>query len=205
MKDVVVKTYKKKPQAVLNVFASTVQQLMFADPQFAPLMDSIKALKVENDAFTVAIANALRGSEAQRDIRNDAYDVVIDRLDLLAYGVNGVAKGDERVARAAGFDTPAERSAINELPIPTGLEASDNKEQSGSAKVKYNKAKGVVNTGIEYQKMGETAWQNGTFSTGSTAMLTGLEAGAYYNVRIYYIGRKELKSDPSDYVTVLVS
>ena len=54
-------------------------------------------------------------------------------------------------------------------------------------------------------KMGETAWQNGTFSTGSTAMLTGLEAGAYYNVRVYFIGRKELKSDPSDYVTVLVS
>lgn len=59
--------------------------------------------------------------------------------------------------------------------------------------------------GVEYQKVGETAWQNGTFSTSSTAMLTGLEAGAYYNIRIYYIGRKELKSDPSDYVTVLVS
>jgi hypothetical protein len=205
MKDVAVKTYKKKPQAALNVFASTVQQLMFTDPQFATLMDNIKALKVDNDAFTVAIANALRGSDAQKDARNDAYKVVIDRLDSLAYGVNGIANGDERVARAAGFDTPAERTSIKELPIPTGLEASDNKEQTGSAKVKYDKAKGVVSTGVEYQKMGETAWQNGTFSTGSSAMLTGLDAGAYYNVRVYYIGRKELKSDPSDYVTVLVS
>ena len=62
-----------------------------------------------------------------------------------------------------------------------------------------------INYGIEYQKEGETTWENGTFSTSSSAILSGLEAGFYYNIRIYANGRKQLKSDSTDYVTVLVS
>jgi hypothetical protein len=126
-------------------------------------------------------------------------------LDALAHGVTGLAKGDVRVARAAAFDTPKERKSINEILLPTGLKATNIDDHTGWANVKWDKNTDIVNTGVEYQKKGEPDWKQGPFITGSSTILTGLEAGAYHYVRIYFNGRKGLRSDTTEPVMVLVS
>jgi hypothetical protein len=205
MKNVVLKTYKKKSQTVLNSFAFSVQQLMAADPQFASLKLDIDALKMENDAFALALANAVRGGEAQRDLKNDAYAAVIERLDQLAHGVNGIANGDVRVGRAAGFDVISEPKSIDFVSVPTNFKAKNVDDRMGVVKMKWDSDSSVVNYGIEYQVKGETEWQNGTYSTASTMFLSGLPTGVYINFRVYALGRKGLKSDYTEPATVLVS
>ena len=205
MKNVALKTYRKKTQRLLYTFATIIHQHLSNDEQFISLKPDYDTLKVENDAFNVALANALRGSEAQTRIKNTCYQVVLDRLDLLVMGVNALAKGDIEIGRASGFDVPTEAQSIDEINKPTNLEVKNNEDDTGQVFVKWKKDNTVITVCIEYQKVGETNWQNGTYSTSSSAVLTSLEAGSYYNVRIYGTGRKGLKSAPTNAVMVLVS
>jgi Fibronectin type III domain len=205
MKNVALKTYRKKTQRLLYTFATIIHQHLSNDEQFISLKPDYDTLKVENDAFNVALANALRGSEAQTRIKNTCYQAVLDRLDLLVMGVNVLAKGDLEIGRASGFDVLTEPQSIDAINKPTNLEVKNNEDDTGQAFVKWKKDNTVITVCIEYQKVGETNWQNGTYSTSSSAVLMNLEAGSYYNVRIYGTGRKGLKSGPTNAVMVLVS
>ena len=205
MKNVALKTYRKKAQPLLYTFATIIHQYLSNDERFISLKPDYDTLKVENDAFNVALANALRGSEAQTRIKNTCYQAVLDRLDLLVMGVNILAKGDLEIGCASGFDVPTEAQSIDEINKPTNLEVKNNEDDTGQVFVKWKKDSTVITVCIEYQKVGETNWQNGTYSTSSSAVLANLEAGSYYNVRIYGTGRKGLKSGPTNAVMVLVS
>ena len=205
MKKRVKRSYKRIPQANGIAFAKVVGQRIADDPQFVDMLPLGVQLKVVVGTYEVAASNASDGGKKLILIKNEAYTPVMEQLDDLADAVEVFAKGDDIILLAAGFELIAEPKGVNELPIPTGLEVSNNVDRTGVANVKWKSEKGVINTGLEYQKIGETAWKNGGFSSGSSGVLTGLEGGAYYNIRVYFIGRKGLQSDPSDFLTVLVS
>ena len=205
MKKRIKRSYKRTPQANGVGFGKVVAQRIAEDPRFVSLLALGIVLKATINDYEIANGNAADGGKLLIRLKNDAYTAFIDALDDIADAVEMLAKGDDIIILAAGFELMADAKAITELPMPTGLEASNNNDRTGVANAKWKLEKGVINTGIEYQKVGETEWKNGGFSTGSTGVLTGLEAGAYHNVRVYFIGRKGLQSDPSDYVTVLVS
>ena len=205
MKKIIKRSYKRMKQDKANSFANVIHQRMKDDPQFAHLLPAVTELKTRNTAFELADANAADGGKKLTIIKNECFQAMLDQLDEVADGVEFMAKGDTKIALDAGFELVAEPRSINSIATPTGLTAEDNKDYTGYVNVKCKPDKDVVNYGIEYQKAGATTWQNGTTSTSSSVTLTGLEAGAYYNVRIYANGRKGLKSDPTVPVTVLVS
>ena len=206
MINIIVLSYKRLPQAALNSFASTVYQKMTDDAQFVGLKSWVDALKIANDEFTTALANALRGNEAQTIAKNKCWDVVIKCLDKLAYEVNGLADGDEEIAKAAGFDVRKAPKEIKEVAIPTNLVALNLNDKTGAVSLSWNcDSTGVVQYAVEYQIQGETTWHNGTYSTSKSVVLMGIEPRSFLLVKIRSLGRKELKSDWTPPVGVLVS
>ena len=205
MKKIIKRNYKRMTQDKANSFANVVYLRMKDDPKFADFAANVTELKVRNTAFEVADGNAADGGKKLTIIKNECFDVMIEQLDEVADQIEYVAKGNEKLALDAGFELVPEVKSINAIAPPTGLKAENNVDRSGVVNLKWKADKNAVNYGIEYQKEGETTWRNGTSSTSSSAILAGLEAGFYYNIRIYANGRKQLKSDATDYVTVLVS
>ena len=206
MINIIVLSYKKLPQADLNTFASTVYQKMTEDAQFVGLKPWVDALKIANDEFTIALANALRGSEAQTNAKNKCWDVVIKCLDRVAYEVNGVANGDEEIAKNAGFDVRKASKEIKEVAIPTNLVALNLVDKTGAVSLSWKcDTTGVIQYAVEYQIQGEEKWHNGTYCTSKSVVLTGFEPRSFILVRTRSMGRKELKSDWTQPVGVVVS
>jgi hypothetical protein len=205
MKKIIKRSFKKCTQEKGNSFANVICQRMKSDPRFELLMPYVNELKTRNTAFELATAEASDGGKVLTRIKNDCYTAVMEQLDDVADQVEFLAKGDELVALAAGFELIQAAKSINDITMPLNVIVENDNEHTGVAIVKYKADKNAVNTGVESQKVGETTWQNGTFSTSNMATLTGLEAGAYYNVRLYSNGRKGLQSDKTEPVMVLVS
>ena len=206
MINIIVLSYKKLPQAGLNTFASTVSQKMTDDTRFVALKPSVDALKIANDEFTTALANAFRGSEAQTIAKNKCWDVVIKCLDRVAYEVNGVADGNEDIAKAAGFDVKKAPKEVKEVAIPTNLVALNIVDKTGAVSLSWDcDTTGVIQYAVEYQIQGEETWRNGTYCSSRSVVLTGFEPRSFILVKTRSMGRKELKSDWTPPVGVLVS
>ena len=207
MKDIVSRAYRRLPHADANSFGTTLYLNMSVNALFTSLKPMIDALKVANDDLSAAIADAKVGGRATTIAKKESFDVVIDKMDELAIEVNRIAKGDEKIVLTSGFEvrTTAARSSIDSLDMPTSLKAEDIPGKKGHAKVTFKRDPNAVSTALEYQVQGEEMWQNGTYSTGSSAILSGLPSGKYISVRVYSTGRKGLKSDTTEAVTVLVS
>ena len=207
MKDIVSRAYRRLPHAEANSFGTTLYLKMSDNALFTSLKPMVDELKVANDILDVAIANAKEGGKASTIAKREKFDIVIDQMDELAIEVNRIAKGDEKIVLAAGFEvrTTASRSSIDSLEAPTNLKAEDMPSKKGQAKISFKKDPNAVNTALEHQVQGEETWLNGTYTTTNSAVLTGLPSGKYVSVRIYSLGRKGLKSDTTEAVTVLVS
>jgi hypothetical protein len=205
MKKIIKRAYKRIPQDKANSFANVVYQRMKDDPKFESLMPVVTELKIRNTAFEVANANAADGGKKFTIIKNECFDAMIAQLDDVADAVEFFAKGDEKVALDAGFELIAVAKSINNIAMPIVVKAENDPDHTGVALFKLIVDKYAVNTGIEYQKAGDTTWQNGTFTTSSVASITVSEAGVAYYFRFYSNGRKGLQSDKTEPVSVLVS
>ena len=206
MKDIISRAYRRLPPSEAKSFGTTLCLKMSSNPLFALLKPMIEDLSVANGGLEVAIANAKEGGKASTIAKRESCGVVIEKIDELAIEVNRIAKEDEKIVLASGFEVKSTAArSVDDLDMPTNLKAEDVPSKKGQAKVTFKKDADAVNTALEYQVQGETVWQGGVFSTSSSAILTGLPSGKYVSVRVYSVGRKGLKSDTSEAVTVLVS
>jgi Fibronectin type III domain len=196
--------YRRLPIVKVNSFASSVGELMTNDLRFAPFAPEVALLKASNTAFTVSIAVANRGSEAQKAACQACKVATIEALDVLAFAVNAFSKGDEQIIKAAGFDTKKAAKSINEVPTPTNVTAK-NDDRSGEASAKWKGNTAAVSYNVFYRAEGETDYKIGTHATACSAVLKGLTPKTYYDICIQAVGRKGLISEMTDPVTVLVS
>jgi hypothetical protein len=208
MKRTIRRSYKNGSQVKGYEVGVNVYQRMNGNTQFANEQLLVNALKVNKELYEGAKADASTGDSIKVGIKNDRFKDFMAQLDLVADAVEAKANGDFKIAQEAGFDTLSDtRRSIDFLEMPTGLTAEDVKGRKGFIKVSRKNDPDSISTAIEYQVQGEAdaPWQNGTYSTASTALVGGLPSGKYVAVRIYSTGRKGLKSDTTDAVVVLVS
>jgi hypothetical protein len=203
MKMLISRSFNRMPQAKLTNFSSTVYMRMSEDPQFVGFKNSIDELKVLNEALSVALSNAADGGKALTVIKDRCLEAVVNRLGYLANDVEELAKGDEVIVLAAGFEVRLAPTPIKDISIPSNLTVV-NAPRSGEIKASWKTQYGVVNFGILYQIQGETEWRNGTYSTSKEVILSGFNPGTVVSVKIYAIGNRGLKSDATEPVSVMV-
>jgi hypothetical protein len=196
--------YKKKPQAEQLSFASTVWQKMHDDDQFKHLSNEIAILGTKTAAFTVATAAAQGGNDAQKAAKKVCLTEMIDALDILAVHVNLLAKGDELIIKAAGYEKRKAAKMVSEVPMPTDLQVI-NELRVGEISSKWKGSDVAVNYGLRYRIEGETEYKNGVYATACSATITGLPSKSYVEVCVQAMGTKSLKSEWTEPVSVLVS
>jgi hypothetical protein len=207
MRKSIMRTWRKKPQAQGNSFATNIYQRVFENDEFAGEQALVIELKVVNDAFEAADAKAVLGGSDRISARNKCYAALMEQLDDLADAIEYRAKGDTSIPEAAGFETPTDTAArtVTFLDVPKIVKAVDVQGRKGVAKITVKKDPDAVNYGFLSQVEGETEWQNGTYSTSVSKLITDLPSGKYVSFKVFSMGRNGLKSDTSEVATVLVS
>jgi hypothetical protein len=196
--------YKRKPQAEQLSFASTVWQKMHDDDQFKHLSNEVTILGTNTAAFTAATAAAQGGNDAQKAAKKVCLTDMIDALDILAVHVNLLAKGDELIIKAAGFEVKKMAKSVTEVAMPTDVKVK-NEDRMGEISSTWKGSSAAVNYGLRYRIEGETEYKNGVYATACAATITGLPPKTYVDVCVQAMGTKSLKSEWTEPVTVLVS
>lgn len=205
-------SHKSLDQYEIKIRAEIHFNKMDGNPLYAAFQVLVTQLKATIDRYSVALTNAAGGSTEDKKIRlrvrTELDDVITTLGRTLELKANELPEVEGRtLVDGAGFELrqPPARKNLTFLEKPTNLVAVDVLGFAGTVKVSWKKNADTINIGIEFQLTNDGAWQNGTFSTGKTTLLTGLPSGTYVNIKIYGIGRNGLKSDVTDFVTVLVS
>lgn len=198
-------SFKKLPQAELAQFANNVINSMTKDAQFITLKPFVDALSADNDAFTTAVSNAIYGGTLLVREKNRKMDDLTAELVTVAIQVEALANGNEDIIEAAGFQVRETPKPITELVPPAGVTVLNVSDVSGAVKLTWKPTPGAVTYGIERLYAGETVWQNGDYSTGSSTVIKDLKPGSQITFHLRAIGTKGKKSGWSQEVTVWVS
>ena len=198
-------SFKKYNQAEVAQFANNVINSMTKDAQFITLKPFVDDLNADYQAFTTAVTNAIYGGTLLIREKNRKMADLNAELETVANQVEALANGNEDVIEAAGYQVRIPNKPITELTAPIDVTVLNVSDKSGAVKLSWKPTPGAVTYGIERLYAGETAWQNGDYSTSSTTIITDLKPGSQITFHLRAIGTKGKKSGWSQEVTVWVS
>ena len=186
----IVKTFKRFSDLLLYNFALRVHRFTSASkelanptPTMTELMDAITTfnnLRNSTDMAAVIVA----------PLKKQAKETLIGLLDQLADWVTLVARNDEAILAASGFDLnkiPSPRHIL--APINVTLEDGDNLGELVADCDAVAGASGYAHQISTDPLLAEENWR-GVASTIKTYTFTGLKKGTTYYVRIASIGSK---------------
>lgn len=151
MKKIILRSFKKMPQGKLNSFATIIATRMAENTLFSAFKPQVDELKALNDAFTTALANASNGGRELTAIKDRCMIAVVEQLDNLADDVDKLAKGDEIIVFAAGFEVRKTPEPIDELSTPKNFTLF-NAPKTGEIKAKWKAQDGVVRYRVSNQR-----------------------------------------------------
>jgi hypothetical protein len=205
MKFIVSLGFKKLRQAEQKMFARTVQVKMTNNPYFTTLAAEIEALKVANDALTIAVANADEGNKEQTIIKNNCFAAVLDLLDDLAEKVNAVAKGNELIVISSGFKLNKTPAPITEISVPFYVELT-NTTTAGEGYVKWKcDDLGVNNYSVEYQIQGTETWLAAGNASAKELYIKGIPQGSVIVARVRSNGTRNRESEWVNTLPLMIS
>jgi hypothetical protein len=202
--NLIVYSFKSLPQSEIGVFANTIIQNMTNDAQFSSLKLQVDALKLTLDAFNVAMANASKGGKDRVSEKNTRLTQLINHLVEVALNVDLVARGNEKIVTASGYDLRKAGKTTDKINKPENLIVLNN-EVSGAIDLSWETVNGAVNYAIEHQVKGEIEWRNGKYTTRKDLTVNGYEPGKFVDFRIRALGRNSLESEWTAAVGVWVA
>jgi hypothetical protein len=202
--NLIVYSFKSLPQSEIGVFANTIIQNMTNDAQFSSLKLQVDALKLTLDAFNVAMANASKGGKDRIAEKNTRLTQLINHLVEVALNVDLVARGNEKIVTASGYDLRKAGKTTDKINKPENLIVLNN-EVSGAIDLSWETVNGAVNYAIEHQVKGEIEWRNGKYTTRKDLTVNGYEPGKFVDFRIRALGRNSLESEWTAAVGVWVA
>ena len=104
MKLILLTVFKQLRDGLLDSYAKNVVTLMTEDAQFASLKTQVAALKIRREAYSTAMTNNVNGGRVATIEKNNCKSALLEQMTEVAQLVEILAKSDERVALAAGFD-----------------------------------------------------------------------------------------------------
>lgn len=207
MKKILLNAFMKLGQDALAVYAFNVITLMTSDEQFASLSLDVAELKRCYDAYSEALKNNVNGGRMTTAEKNKWNKAVKMQLSSVAALVNNLAKGDEVIIMAAGYDVNKTPESYDSLDAPF-VRKLINESTNGLVTVQVTKVLGATNYGIEKRikpETEETVWMNGEYSSALTFQICNLTGGKTWQFRFRGIGNKGLVSPWSSVVETMVS
>lgn len=166
-----------------------------------PALLAFSAAKRDFDSF--------HGSD-RRDKQEICRTALINELYFTSIKVEDLAKNDTEIITASGYILRKARAkGQKKEPVlvvtPTNFMAVNDPMKTGFVHLTWDKVKGASTYGIERRLRGETAWQNGDYTTNNALDLSGFPPNSIMEFRIRTMGAGEDKSEFSAVVAVLVT
>ena len=206
MKSIVSLKFKKLPESDFVFFAEKVVQNMSSDAQFVSLKSSVDELKVRTIAFKTLTNDANAGGKLFTIQKNEKKAALDYQLTLLAKQVDLLADENEAVVVASGYEmkkTTAGRT-IDEVDTPTGFKI-DKVRKTGTLPLSWDKVLGAKRYDLERRLIGQELWEYAGFTAATSLVLTNLEKGKEYELRICSTASTNVRSDWSDAISAFVS
>lgn len=176
--------------------ANAILQSMTGNSNFPTPSPTLAALQTAIDDFTAALSDAENGGNYDKAVKNQKKIVLIDVLHNLGAYVLFTASGLSDpflAAKSSGFNV-AKTASPKLLGTVDNLQLSDG-VNPGELVVTYNRIVGgraVVCQYTDDPNLGETSWHI-EVGTSSKIVLSGLQRGKKYFVRIIGIGANDQK------------
>jgi hypothetical protein len=179
---------------------------MTGNPNFPTPTPTLAALQAAIDDFATALSDAENGGSYDKAVKNQKRNALVDILHALgAYVLFTASNAADPllVAKSSGFHvaktaTPTILGSIKNIQLSDGI-------NSGELAISFNSvvgAKAFVYQYTDDATLSETSWRI-EVGTSRKVVLSGLEIGKKYFVRIIAIGGKDQKC-VSDIVSRLV-
>lgn len=164
-----------------------------------PATATMAMLETAKTDFETKLQLAVKGSEAQTQVRNDSCAALILLLRILATYVEGVALGDAAKIRLAGFEVVTHVHTPATQLDPPVIKAVLN---GITTQLKLRVIAVAHAAAYEAQyRVGTGAWQaGGSFTDSRAIMLTGMIPGTLYEIRVRAVGGSTGYSNWSDSV-----
>ena len=191
-------SYKKLKNAALIPFAQGVHDALTENSgQFPNLPVPLADLQDSINDFTNKRHAAVKGSEAQTEARNSARVALLDRLNLLALRVEGVALGRAEVIRAAGF-TPKAYGHTPQTPLTKPMDLRAVNVASTQVQLRVKAQRNVRSVKAQYRVAGGPWQDGGDFPNTKVVVVPQLVPGTLYDFRVQFIGGSTGSSEWSD-------
>ena len=211
-KPMVSHTYRNMTPAELEPFGALVttrldNNAIFSSIKVAALLDLLPALL----AFSAARRDfeSFRGTD-RRDKQEACRIALVNQLYFTSIKVEDLAKNDTEIISASGYILRKMRAKNQKkepvlVVAPTNFMVVNDPLKTGFVHLSWDKVKGASTYGIERRLRGETAWQNGDYTTNTSLDLSGFPPDSVVEFRIRTMGEGEDKSEFSAVVAVLVT
>lgn len=155
--------------------------------QFTDLPVTLVAFLAAITDYVAKINAARKGSEAQTEDRDVSREALLLLMNELASYVEGVAKGDPDVIRAAGFD-PVEREHVAPMALAIPQLKGATNLGGGRVQLQVVAQPNVHSVLVEYKTIGGTWTSGGGFPSTRGIIVTDLIPGTTYEIHVAFVG-----------------
>jgi len=169
----------------IGVTATNITDDMTENPYFTTPIPALEEVKATIASYTIALANAEKGSQDERVIKNNWRAKLESQLRELSLYVQLTSKGDSLIISSSGFDVNRKPSVVGTLPKPENviIKMGDNK---GTALVSCDAITSASFYEYAYAEVtadGQLNWVYKT-CTKRKLLIEGLTSGKQYVFRI---------------------
>lgn len=202
----VARHYRRARQSALATFAESVLNRTQSNPAYQTLQPQVETLAVSLTTYRNALAAAQNHGRAEISAKNLARTDLRRRLHALAGALETLAADDPQLIFDAGFSTKQSTTVrLLQLPKPSILRAfSTGKKGEIRVQVEDETPGSTLLYALEYSLSRDGGWQNGAYHNHLQFTVGDLPRADELWIRIRCLGRKGLKSEWSEPMSVSV-
>jgi hypothetical protein len=178
----------KKTDNDLLVFARHVAKSTTTSGNYPNATLLVDKVVTQTDAYENALQAAQRGGESTVAEKNNRRKSLEDAIILLASHVEDNCGGDLAKLQSSGFTAKKDGSA-SAAPLGELNDFDIKQEKGGIFRGKFKRATNSVSTAVRYREVGEEAWSETFYFSGSVFILEEMTPGTEYEVQLQAVGK----------------
>jgi hypothetical protein len=205
MKKSIKSAFLDLPQEKLALYVQDLIPRCEAQPELAVVQSQLDAVKAAGVDFDVRLREAVQGGRDRITLKNQALDVLLDKLDHLVASLEAARLPREALLRA-GFELAGPKSSYagSELSPPELRSVKALGEGTVELKFAHPGNRLVTMHLVDWSADDGVTWHSGTFGKRSPVRLKGLPALQKVLIRMRSVGTHGRGSDWTPATSVIV-
>ena len=185
--------FNAKSDSEALLFARQVVARMTGNTNFPNATALVTVLTTKADLFDATLQEVSTGTVGTTAAKNAARNVVQQALVLVASHVEDNSGTDLAKFQSSGFEVRKAPVQHQTTVLGQPVDMVFTQQRGGDLHFKFKKAENSVALEMRHRAIGDDAWSDSSFTSGSECTLTGFAAGTQYEVQTRAIGKSKSK------------